>query len=147
MACATGCCGTADRALGTGSRRRYSHAAVAGFLTDDWFADLERAAGTAAVPAELALVVQQVITDGSHEVAYALELAEGSVHVRRGRTAAPDVTFTQDRATATAVHDGELSAQAAFLDGRLRLSGDVAALLAAAPALATLDDVFARCRA
>lgn len=120
---------------------------MAGFLTDDWFADLEQAAGAVALPDDLALVVQQVITDASGEVAYSLELADGSLRVRRGRAAAPDVTFTQDRATATAIHEGELSAQAAFLDGRLRLSGGVGALLTAAPALAALDDVLARCRA
>lgn len=120
---------------------------MAGFLTDEWFADLEQAAGAVVVPADLSLAVQQVVTDGAGEVAYSLELSGGALTLRRGRAWAADVTFTQDRATATAVHEGRLSAQAAFLDGRLRLTGDVAVLRAAAPALAELDDVFARCRA
>lgn len=120
---------------------------MAGFLTDEWFAELEQAARAATVPVDLSLVVQQVVTDGDREVTYSLELAQGSLTVRRGRAPEPDVTFTQDLATAVAVHEGALSAQTAFLDGRLRLSGDVGALLTAAPALAALDDVFARCRA
>ena len=53
------------------------------------------------------------------------------------------MTFTQDVETAAAVNRGELSAQAAFMTGRLRVGGDVQVLLDRQPALAEVDDIFA----
>ena len=122
---------------------------MAGFLTDAWLDELERAAAGATVDPELRLRVQQVVPDGpdGHEVAYAVEVADGTVAVRRGHHGDADVTFTQDRATAEAIHHGELSAQAAFMQGRLRLGGDLRAVLDRAGALAAIDDVFAAARA
>ena len=67
--------------------------------------------------------------------------------VRAGRADDADVTFTQDRATARAIADGELAAQTAFMAGRLRTGGDLTRLLAHREALADLDDVFADVRA
>lgn len=100
------------------------------------------------LPADLRLVVQQVVVDGTDgDGAYVLEVANGSLSVRRGRAEHPDVTFTQDRATALAIHLGELSAQEAFMDGRLRLGGDLRAVIDRAGALAAIDDVFAAARA
>src|SRR3954452_21511326 len=98
---------------------------MAGFLTDAWIDDLAGAAASATVPAALELVIQQIVTGADHDVAYVLEAKDGSLSVRPGRADAPDVTFTQDRATAAAVARGELSAQRAFLDGRLALQGDL----------------------
>ena len=94
-------------------------------------------------------MVQQVVPDGpeGHEVAYALVLDDGRVRVERGRVDDPDLTFTQDRATAEAIHRGELSAQAAFMQGRLRLGGDLRAVIDRAGELAAIDDVFAGARA
>jgi putative sterol carrier protein len=67
--------------------------------------------------------------------------------VTDGRVEGPDLTFTQDRATAGAIARGELSAQAAFLDGRLRVGGDLSAARSRARALAAIADVFASPRA
>ncbi len=122
---------------------------MAGFLTDQWIAALDAAARTVTVPPDVRLVVQQIVPDGAdgHEVAYVLELAAGAMTVRPGRSVDPDVTFTQDRATAWAIHCGELSAQAAFMDGRLRLGGDLRAVIDRADELAAIDDVFASVRA
>ncbi len=122
---------------------------MAGFLTDQWLDELDAAARTATFPADLRLVVQQVITGGPDgpEVVYVLKLADGTLSVHAGRADEPDVTFTQDRATAQAIHRGELSAQAAFMDGRLRLGGDLRSVIDRAGALAAIDDVFAAARA
>ena len=57
------------------------------------------------------------------------------------------MSFTQDRATAVAIAQGSLSAQVAFMDGRLRLGGDLRSVLARAGDLAALDDAFAATRA
>jgi len=94
-------------------------------------------------------VLQQVISDGPDggEVAYALVVADGRTRLVRGRVPDPDLTFTQDRGTAEAIHRGELSAQAAFMQGRLRLGGDLRAVIDRAGELAAIDDVFASIRA
>lgn len=122
---------------------------MAEFLTDQWLDELDVAAREAELPPELRLVVQQVIPDGPDgiEVAYAVEVAGGTMAVRRGRIDHADVTFTQDLATARAIHGGELSAQAAFMEGRLRLGGDLRAVIERAGDLAAIDDVFATVRA
>lgn len=122
---------------------------MAGFLTDRWFDALETTARQARVDKSTRLLVQQIVTDGldGSGVEYFVKVAEGSITVQRGRAEAPDITFTQDRATATAIHRGELSAQTAFIEGRLRLGGDLRAVIDRAAALSAIDDVFAAARA
>jgi predicted lipid carrier protein YhbT len=122
---------------------------VAGFLTDEWFHDLDAAARSSSVDGDLRLVIQQIVTGGPEagDVAYVVEIADGAITVRRGRSDRADVTFTQDRPTAAAIHRGELSAQTAFIEGRLRLGGDLRAVIDRAGALAAIDDVFKAARA
>ena len=93
-------------------------------------------------------MLQQVVTgDPEGEAAWSITLGAGTIVVARGRADAPTVTFTQDVETAAAVNRGELSAQAAFMTGRLRVGGDVQVLLDRQPALAEVDDIFAPVRA
>ena len=122
---------------------------MAGFLTDAWLDDLEAAASAARVATTTHLVLQQIVPDGpdGHEVSYALVVADGRLRVERGRASAPDLTFTQDRATAEAIHRGELSAQAAFMQGHLRLGGDLRAVIDRAGELGAIDDVLRSVRA
>ena len=123
---------------------------MAGFLTDAWLDDLEAAArGARGAPRpRRSCCSRSCRTDRTgREVAYALVVGDGRVRVERGRVADPDLTFTQDRATAEAIHRGELSAQAAFMQGRLRLGGDLRAVIDRAGELAAIDDVFASVRA
>lgn len=122
---------------------------MAGFLTDAWFAALDDSARGARLDEGVHLVIQQIIPDGPDgtEVAFALKAADGAITVHRGRLDDADVTFTQDRATAEAIHKGELSAQTAFIEGRLRLGGDLRAVIERAGSLAAIDDVFAAARA
>jgi predicted lipid carrier protein YhbT len=121
---------------------------VAEFLTDAWIDALDSAGAHAVIDRELRLVIQQIVHDREGgDVAYVVRVSDGHISVRRGRADDADVTFTQDRVTALAIHRGELSAQAAFLDGRLRLGGDLRAVIDRAGALATIDDVFAATRA
>ncbi len=120
---------------------------MAAFLTPAWISDLDAAACTLALPADLRVVVQQVVRDDDVEVAYVVEIAGGHGRVRPGRAENPDVSFTQDRATAAAIAQGTLSAQAAFLDGRVRLGGDLRSVLNHAAELAVIGDAFATVRA
>jgi hypothetical protein len=116
-------------------------------LSPAWLDALADAGRRASAPPEVRLVLQQVVVDDDGtEVAYAVRIADGSIDVVPGRVDDADVTFTQDRATAAAIAAGTLSAQAAFLAGRLRIGGDLTAVQVAARELANLEDVFATAR-
>jgi hypothetical protein len=120
---------------------------MAPFLSPEWVASLAEASAGAEAPNGVRIVLQQVVVeDDGSEVAYAVRLDGGRVVVEPGRTTDADVTFTQDRATAEAIAGGTLSAQAAFLAGRLRVGGDLAAVLDGARDLTGIGDVFAASR-
>jgi putative sterol carrier protein len=127
--------------------RPVASSAVAQFLSDAWLADLAVAARAAAPPADLRLVLQQVVRqDRGDEVAYVIRIEDGAVSVEPGRADDADVSFTQDRATASAIATGAMSAQSAFMEGRLRVGGDLRAVVEQARDLAILDDVFRAAR-
>jgi len=124
---------------------------VARFLSPEWFDDVNAAAASddvsAAVTPGLRLVVQQIVTDGPDgEVRYAVRIEDGKVAVVPGDAGDPDVTVTEDHATATSVARGDLAAPVAFMTGRIRVSGDTRALLTAQPALHRIDAMFASLR-
>src|SRR5690606_23820471 len=81
------------------------------------------------------------------DVRYAIVLDHGDNRVVAGPVDDPDVTFRTDRATAGAIAAHAESAQTAFMAGRLRLGGDVRALLANQDLLAGIDDCTASLRA
>ncbi len=72
------------------------------------------------------------------DVRYSLRIANGRVtaDLDSDGGAEPDVVFTHDYETAAAINRGELSPQQAVLAGRLRVSGDPAALVRHADLLA-----------
>ncbi|HEY3239962.1 MAG TPA: hypothetical protein VGL92_10390, partial [Acidimicrobiia bacterium] len=82
------------------------------FLGPDWLEALGRAAGQVALPPELRLTLQQVVTgvDGpgvlggpeKTEVRYHLVVADGHLSVRPGQAPAPDLTLTQSYELAVA---------------------------------------------
>ncbi len=79
-------------------------------------------------------------------VAYHLRLSGGAVALVPGTAPDADVRFRCDHATALAVARGELGAQRAFMEGRLRIGGDVRAIVAAQEVLAAVGDVLAPIR-
>lgn len=120
---------------------------MARFLSPEWLDDLIAAAEAQPGPDGDRFTLQQIVTDGhGGEVAWSVTVGEGSVAVAAGRHESAAITFTQDHATAAAIHHGALSAQAAFMTGRLRVGGDVRVLLERHDALASLDDIFASAR-
>lgn len=128
------------------------------FLSDGWIDEMDRAARSSAslrrACAEVTMVVEQRIVGGDDDdgnddagVTYHLVFDRGQVAVRPGPAPAPTVRFCQDRRTAEAISSGAMAAQQAFMARRLRIDGDLRALLAHADLLAGLDDVFAPVRA
>lgn len=111
-----------------------------------WIEALDAAARSVVGPAE-ALVIQQVVTDDDGERAWHVDLGPDAVRVQVGRADAPDVTFTQDRATAEAIVRGELSAGAALTAGHLTVRGTTAKLTEHRDVLIRLDAALAAVRA
>ncbi|MBW3548302.1 MAG: SCP2 sterol-binding domain-containing protein [Actinobacteria bacterium] len=121
------------------------------FLSPEWMAEASAAAATSPELAEASagvhLVVQQVVTGGPDgDVRYVVSLSDGRARFGAGEAADADVAFTTDWETAVAVATGASSAQDAFASGRLRVRGDVTALLRHARALDGLHAVFAGLR-
>jgi putative sterol carrier protein len=128
------------------------------FLSDEWIAALDRAAVASealrSATRDVSLTVQQVVTatanddgDECDEVSWHVVIDHGAVRVRPGRAVNPEVTFTEDAETAGRISRGELSAQAAFMLGKLRVGGDAQHLAEHQRAFASLEDVFAEVRA
>lgn len=124
---------------------------MARYLSQEWFDEVNRAAADSdrikTDTAGIDLTIQQVVTDGPDgDVRYAVRVRDGAVTVVPGDDAEADVTITEDWDTATAVAKGELPAPAAFMTGRIRVSGNVGVLMDAQGSLQGLDMVFADLR-
>ncbi|MEO0493823.1 MAG: SCP2 sterol-binding domain-containing protein [Actinomycetota bacterium] len=107
------------------------------FLSDAWFASIAERAATATVPEGVVFTIEQVV-EGDPTIRWQLQLGPEGVELDLHASADPDVRITTDRETATDIQAGELSAQLAFLDGRLQIGGDIQALMANRQALADL---------
>ena len=90
------------------------------------------------------MLLQHVDGGPDGRVVWHVVVAGEARSIQAGTHPAPDVTFSQDYATAVAVARGDLSAQEAFMTGRITLSGTAGALILAAPALAAVGDAQAR---
>jgi predicted lipid carrier protein YhbT len=124
---------------------------MADYLSPAWFEAADGALSTDASLAEASrgvrLVLQQTVADPPPGVTWHIRIDDGSLRLVPAPADDATVTFRCDRATAESVHDGRTSAQAAFMAGRLRVGGDVGALLAHQELLAGLNDVLAHLRA
>lgn len=122
------------------------------FLSPDWIAALDAAVSNDErlrdATADVQITVQQTVTgtpDG--DVSWHVVVDNGTARVLPGPDADADVTFTQDDATARAIGTSALSAQAAFMLGKLRIGGDVAKLIEHRKAFDDLENLFDDLRA
>ena len=104
--------------------------------SDAWIANLAARAAALDVDPAARIVVQQEIVDTAAR--WHVVVAGGRAEVVAGAHPSPDVSFAQDLDTASGIAGGRLSAQQAFMDGRLRVRGAMDRLVEAAGALATL---------
>ena len=126
---------------------------MARFLSPEWFDDVrtdtEGAASGSDAPAGDRLVLRQVVRatpDG--DVVYHVTVEAGCVRILPpGEDAgSPDLTITTDWDTAAAIAQGKVAAQAALIEGRLRVKGNLAAIASHAAGLPGLDPVSASAR-
>jgi putative sterol carrier protein len=125
---------------------------VARFTSPEWIAELDRA--LMADPAlrlastGVSLVVQQTVTDGPEgDASWHVVVDDGTARVVPGDAPSADVTFRQTYETAAAINQGRLSAQTAFMTGRLRVGGDVELLMAHQATFDGVEDAFDAVRA
>jgi hypothetical protein len=122
------------------------------FLSDEWITEARKiraefpapAAGDGDEPAANAVRMNQVITDvpfGSGNLDAHLDTSSGVLEMETGHLEHPDVTVTLDYETAKAIFvDGTLEAgMKAFMDGKVRVQGDMAKLIAALQQLSPPD--------
>jgi len=76
------------------------------------------------------------------DVTYNLQVDRGNVNFGTGPADPEHVRMEQSWDTAVAVATGELNAQAAFVNGHIRLYGDQQRLLESQPIFGALDVVF-----
>ena len=96
------------------------------FLSDEWFDEMATAAAEATPPADLELTIEQQIVNRE---SWTVRIAAGTAAFRRGGSDDADVRIVTDAMTAEGIRNGTVSAQRAFLDGQLRIGGDVASLI------------------
>jgi putative sterol carrier protein len=125
---------------------------VVQYLSDQWLDEADAAlradGGLADATSGLDLTVAYEVTgtpDGKRS--YALVFGKGPVSVLRPAPADAPVTFSLDYDTAAEIARGEVSAQAAFMQGRLKLGGDVNVLIRDGSALDGVADALADLRA
>lgn len=121
------------------------------FLSPEWLDELNAAAAhdpsVASAIAGATLTLQQVVTGTpAGEIAYAVRIGDGRVVITAGRAEHADATITEDAETAAAISSGRLTSQTAILAGRVRVSGDLGALVEHQDLLERLDHVFADVR-
>lgn len=112
------------------------------YLSEQWISAADEAvAGLPPLPASLVAGY-----DVSGASPYSVRLGPDAVSVQPG-TEGADVTFMCDWDLACSIAQGERSAQRAFLDGELKIAGDVNRLLGNAGAFAALQDCLSSLRA
>jgi len=122
------------------------------FLSEEWIVEArkiraEMADGNpepGAAPPAAAVRMNQVITEvpfGDGHLDAHLDTSSGTLEMETGHLDEPDVTVTLDYATAKSIFvDGTLEAgMKAFMDGKVRVQGDMAKLISALQQLAPPD--------
>ena len=104
------------------------------FLSQEWAQDVTNALnshqGFTNAIGDAELGIQFNTSDGPEgDVDYYLQTSGGSAVLSLGTLENPDVTVKQSYETAAAISKGELNTQAAFMSGKLKVSGNLAKLM------------------
>lgn len=107
---------------------------MAKFLSDEYMAaateTLANHAGFSNAISDVDLDLQFHVTDAPEgDLDYHLTIKDGAATIERGMSDDPDVTVTNTYETAVGISSGELNTQMAFMTGKLKVAGDMAALM------------------
>ena len=108
---------------------------MAKWLTQEWLDESTKLAESQPERPGATARLQYVITEGPDgEVAYYWVVVDGHlIENRLGRLDDAEVTLTETWDDAMAIQQGELDANAAFLQGKIKVDGDIAKLMALLP--------------
>jgi hypothetical protein len=121
---------------------------VAEFLSDEWVAQLDAAARSGpGLASDPPLVVETLVRAPGGDTGYQVHLSPGGASVTKAGAATPDVVLVTDRATAWALHRGDVRAQDAFARGDLKVRGRPELLSGRADVFAALERAVAPVRA
>jgi len=117
------------------------------YLSLEWIDALSAEVADNPTLAELAgshrIGITQVVTGGPEgDVIYHLQVGDGAATFGAGPAYPEDVRMEESWESATAVAQGTLNAQEAFIKGHIRLTGDQQKLIEAQPVFAELSRTF-----
>jgi alkyl sulfatase BDS1-like metallo-beta-lactamase superfamily hydrolase len=100
------------------------------FLSDEWLSEVEgrlngSEAFTSAAKGQTARLQQQVAGGPDGDIGYGFVLDGGTVALTKGEIENPEATLSQDYATAVAMSKQEITGQQAFMQGKLKVSGNL----------------------
>ncbi len=117
------------------------------FLSDEWTQAVQEALnGNPAFKSAIGSLgarLQQVVTTSDGEKRYWFKLEGGEAALGTGDLETPDATITQDYETAVALSKNELNGTAAYMSGKLRISGDLMKIMQLQGALAQMPAALA----
>jgi len=108
---------------------------VAKWLTQEWLDESTRLAQTQPIRPGASARLQYVVTGGPDGgVPYYWIVEDGQlVENRLGELSDSEVTLTETYEDAKRMQQGELDANSAFMQGKIKVSGDIAKLMALLP--------------
>jgi putative sterol carrier protein len=104
------------------------------FLSEEWAKSVQEALNSneqfKSSAGSSAAKIQQVVTGPEGEQKYWFKLEGGQVQLGMGELGEPvDATISQDYETAMALSKNELTGTAAYMSGKLKVSGDLMKLM------------------
>ncbi|MDQ3662924.1 MAG: SCP2 sterol-binding domain-containing protein [Actinomycetota bacterium] len=104
------------------------------FLSQEWAEQISTALNSSSefrsAAASKGLRLQQVVKDGpAGEVRYYFALEDGDASIALGELTNPDATVEQSYETAVAMSRGEMGPSQAFMQGKLKISGNMMKLM------------------
>ena len=117
------------------------------FLSEEWAEAVTKAvneneAFQKAAGSQVARI-QNVVATPEGEKKYFFTLEGGTAQLSMGEIDGPDATISQDYQTAMALSKNDLSATAAFMSGKIRVSGDLMKLMQMQGIFSTLPQALA----
>ncbi len=104
------------------------------FLSQEWAEQISAALNSStefrSAAASKAMGLQQVVKDTPEgEIRYYFALEDGSASIALGELTNPDATVEQSYETAMAMSRGEIGASQAYMQGKLKISGNLMKLM------------------
>lgn len=117
------------------------------FLSDEFLSEAESrlnsdAAFQSAAQGQTARIQQEVLGTPLGDVRYGFVLDGGKAQITKGDIEAPEATVSQSYDTAVGLQKGELTGQGAFMQGKLKITGNLMKMMQLQGVLAAMGPVL-----